>query len=354
MGDTIRHLLLTSLLLMFAAPGHAEEPPAPAKPTAAAPLTDATVSLLEPAGDACEWVRYEPLASARQVLARLAVDCQGGATAVSRDGQRGAVRFWRGGVSAPVVGKPTFPERFPLPAFRDRLFLVDFTTGSAEELPLPPLGELVEFGFDGKGRLLGLSLQTVTPAQVRAGMAVVEGRELRLDVWGTERPLLAHAFVHEGGKWTRLDSKASTDVSGTRVLGLRKGLGARSSEALDPRIEPGDIEDDALLEQLYALSPERPDGEWTQLKRGGSTLAVWGTQFGEAMLATGLLRRVEKGRPVALPSHSYRENDLVSLQTRGPFLLVSLADSGAHPRLYRGRKLVWSAEAARAVTFWPK
>lgn len=341
MWKTFHGLLFASLLLVFPAPGHAAVP-------------DATVSLLEPAAEACEWVRYEPLSATRQVLARLAVDCQGGATAVSRDGQRGAARFWRGGVSAPVVGRPTFPERFPLPAFRDRLFLVDFATGSAEELVLPPLGELVEFGFDAKGRLLGLSLQKVTPAQVRAGVAVVEGSELRLDVWGSERLLLAHAFVYEGGKWTRLDSKASTDVSGTRVLALRKELGARSNEALDPRIEPGDVEDDVLLDQLYALSPEQPDGEWTQLKRGGSTLVVWGTQFGEVMLATGLLRRVEKGRPVALPQHTYRENDLVSLQARGPFLLVSLADSGGHPRLYRGRKLVWSSETARAVTFWPK
>lgn len=344
MGDTLR-LLLAALLLLASVPGRAAEAP---------PVTDATVSLLEPAADGCEWVRLEPLTSARHVLAKLAVDCQGGATALSRDGKRGAARFWRGGVSAPVTGKPTFPERFPSPAFRDRLFLVDFATGSAEELPLPPLGELVEFGFDAKGRLLGLSLQTVTPAQVRAGVAMVEGNELRLDVWGTERPLLAHAFAYEGGKWTRLDSKASTDISGARVLAHRKELGARSSQSLDPRIEPGDIEDDALLDALYALSPEQPEGQWTQLKRGGFTLAVWGTEFGETLLATGLLRRVEKGKPVALPSYPYRENDLVSLQARGPFLLVSLADSGGHPRLYRGRKLVWSSEGARAVTFWPK
>ncbi len=356
MVKTFHGLLLASLLLVFPAPGPAaEEGPAPAKPAAPAPpLTDATVSMLEPAADGCEWVRFEPVTLARQVLTRLAVDCQGGATALSRDGQRGAARFWRGGVSAPVVGRPTFPERFPSAAFRDRLFLVDFATGSAEELPLPSPGELVEFGFDGRGRLLGLSLQTVTPAQVRAGVAVVEGNELRLEVWGSERPLLAHAFVYEGGKWTRLDSKASTDVSGVRVLALRKELGARSNQLLDPRIEPGDIEDDVLLDQLYALSPEQPDGEWTLLRRGGFTLAVWSTSFGETLLATGLLRRVEKGRAVALPGYTYRENDLVSLQSRGPFLLVSLADSGAHPRMYRGRKLVWSSEGARAVTFWPK
>ena len=72
------------------------------------------------------------------------------------------------------------------------------------------------------------------------------------------------------------------------------------------------------------------------------------------MLATDLKRRVKKKRPVALKKKNRKEKDLVSLQARGSFLLVSLADSGGHPRLYRGRKLVWSAETARAVTFWPK
>ncbi len=327
--------LLASLLLVPLAPAPApaeEGHPTRTPPAAPAPtVTEATVSVLEPSSEGCEWARLEPLSAARQVLAKLAVDCQGGATALSRDGKRGAVRFWRGGVSAPVVGRPTFPEKFPSPAFRDRLFLVELATGAVEELPLPPQGELIEFGFDAGGRLLGLSMQK-----------------------GPERSLVAHAFAFQGGAWTRLDSKATTETDGTGVLALRKELGERSNRALDPRFTPEEIDDDVLLDQLYQLTPEQPDGEWTSLKRGGYTLALWGTPFGEELLATGLLRRVEKGKAVALPGHTYRENDLVSLQARGPFLLVSLADSGGHPRLYRGRKLVWSSESARAVTFWPR
>jgi hypothetical protein len=353
---TLRHCLLASLLLVPTAPSLAEEErPARTETVAPAPpVTEATVSLLEPAGDGCEWAQLEPLSQARRVIARLAVDCQGGGTALSRDGKRGAARFWRGGVSAPVVGKPTFPERFPLPTFRDRLFLVDFTTGGVEELPLPHLGELIEFGFDAGGRLLGLSLQRVTPAQARAGAVEVEGSRVLLDLGRPGQPLLAHAFVYEGGTWTRLDSKSTNEFSSTRVLVLRKELGERASLSLDPRFVPQEIEDDTLLDQLYALTPEQPEGEWAALRRGGYTLALWGTPFGDELLATGLLRRVEKGKAVPLPGHAYRENDLVSLQARGPLLLVSLADSGGHPRLYRGRKLVWSSESARAVTFWPR
>ncbi|HEY0095732.1 MAG TPA: hypothetical protein VGB96_15485, partial [Archangium sp.] len=239
------------------------------------------------------------------------------------------------------------------PAFRDRLFLVELTAGGVEELPLPPSGELVEFGFDAGGRLLGLTLELSTPAQAGTRTVEIDGRGSR-EREGAGRTLLAHAFVHEAGTWTRLDSKTTTEFSGTRVLALRKELGERSSRALDPRFAPRELEDDEVLDQLYELSPEQPEGEWTSLRIGRYTLALWGTPFGDELLATGLLRRVEKGRVVPLPGHSYRESDLVSVQARGPFLLVSLADSGGHPRLYRDKKLVWSSESARAVTLWPR
>ncbi|HZH74694.1 MAG TPA: hypothetical protein VEY88_01595 [Archangium sp.] len=354
---TLRYSLLASLLLVPVLPGAvAQERPAPPEPpVASAPaVVDSTVSLLEPAGKDCEWIQLEPASSARRVIAKLAADCQGGATALSRDGKRGAVRFWRGGVSSPVVGRPTFPERFPLPTFRDRLFAVDLTSGGVEELPLPPSGELAEFGFDAGGRLLGLTLELSMSAQEGVRAVEIDGSGNQRERRGSGRTLMAHAFVYEGGAWTRVDSKASTEFSGTRVLALRKELGERSSRSLDPRFEPREIDDDEVLDQLYDLTPEQPEGEWTSLRSGRYTLALWGTPFGEELLATGLLRRVEKGRVVPLPGHPYRENDLVSLQSRGPFLLVSLADSGGHPRLYRDKKLVWSSESARAVTFWPK
>jgi hypothetical protein len=356
---TLRAPLLVPLLLVLlvpVAPAHAQaERPVRIQTAAPAPAwTGTPLSLLEPAGDGCEWAQVEPLTSARRVLAKLAVDCQGGSTALSRDGGHGAARFWRGGVSAPVVGRPTFPEKFPSPAFRDRLFLVDLATGGVEELPLPPSGELIEFGFDAGGRLLGLTLQKPTAAQERAGAAEVDGSRVVLGLGGPGRPLLAHAFTWKEGTWTRLDVKAATELSGTRVLALREELGERSSRSLDPRFVPEELDDDRLLDALYALTPEQPEGEWSTLRSGGHTLAVWGTPFGEELLATGLLRRVEKGKAVVLPHLPYRANDLVSIQSRGPFLLVSLADSGGHPRLYRGRKLVWSSESARAVTFWPK
>ena len=255
----------------------------------------------------------------------------------------------------PVVGKPTFPEPFPSQAFRDRLFLVEFATGRVEELPLPPVGELIEFGFDAGGRFIGLSLQALTPAQERARVVEIDGIGVSLKVRQGRRALAAHGFAFLGGKWIRLESQSTTEALGTAALALRKELGERSIRTLDPRFEPLEIEDDAVLEPLYALTPELPEGQWSEYRSGIHALAVWGTPFGEEMLATGLIRRLERGgKVVALPEYPYRPNDMISLRTRGPYLLVSLADSGAHPRMYRGRKLVWRSETARAVTLWPK
>jgi hypothetical protein len=339
--------------------GHAEGPkeesPAPTTPVAPDfPATDATVSLLEPAGGKCAWVKQEPLSSKRRVLATLAASCQGGSTALSRDGKRGAVRFWRGAVSMPIVGRPTFPEPFPSQAFRDRLFLVDLVTGTVEELPLPPEGELIEYGFDPGGRLLGLCLEGAAPAQEGAKTVELDGAGRQLELGRRASPLKAHAFAFLGGKWLRMESKDSSDGLGTAALGLRKDLGERSIRALDPRFEGKELEDDAVLDSLYELSPEKPEGQWMELRSGAYALAIWGTPFGGDTLATGLIRRLDRGKALALPSYPYRPNDMISLRTRGPFLLVSLADSGAHPRLYRGQKLVWSSESARAVTLWPK
>ncbi|ATB42051.1 hypothetical protein CYFUS_007527 [Cystobacter fuscus] len=346
---TLHRPLSVSLLLLLwsAAPALAREPR-----TSRAP--EPLLSLLEPAGEGCEWVRLQPLSAVRQVIARLAVDCQGGATALSRDGKRGAARFWRGGVSAPVTGRPTFPERFPSPAFRDRLFLVDVETAAATELPLPGSGELIEFGFDAEGQLLGLTLQKPSPEQERQGEAEIDGTRVVLETSEGKRPLLAHAFQWRDGAWKRREVKATTDTTGPRVLALRQKLGERSSHTLDPRFMPEELEDDVVLDQLYAFSPEEPEGEWTLLRPGGFRLAVWSIPFGEEeALATGLVRKVDKQKVSALPGFPLRPNDLASVQIRGTFLLLSLADSGAHPYLYRGGKLVWNSESARAVTFWP-
>jgi hypothetical protein len=254
----------------------------------------------------------------------------------------------------PIFGRPTFPEPFPSNQFRDRLFLVDLTTGGVEELPLPPGGEVIEYGFDPGGRLVGLSIESGPAAPERPRTVELDGTGRQSTLGGSRPPLMAHAFAFLGGMWIRMESKASSDGLGTAALDHRKELGERSIRALDPRFEAVAIEEDEVLDPLYALSPEQPEGEWFELKSGAYRLAVWGTPFGRDTLATGLIRQLESGRVHALPAYPFRPNDMISLRTRGPYLLVSLADSGAHPRMYKGRKLVWSSETARAVTLWPK
>jgi hypothetical protein len=357
---TFRFVLIASLLLASVVSAQAVEPkeerPAQTEPAVPDfPTTDATLSLLEPVGEQCEWIRLEPLTSKRRVLARLAAGCQGGSTALSRDGKKGVVRFWRGAVSMPIFGRPTFPEPFPSNQFRDRLFLVDLTTGGVEELPLPPGGEVIEYGFDPGGRLVGLSIESGPAAPEQPRTTVQLDGTGRQSTVGRGRPsLMAHAFAFLGGMWIRMESKVSSDGLGTAALDHRKELGERSIRVLDPRFEGVPVEDDAVLDSLYELSPEQPEGEWLEFKGGAYRLAVWSTPFGRDVLATGLIRQMENGKANVLPSYPFRPNDMISLRTRGPYLLVSLADSGAHPRMYKGRKLVWSSETARAVTLWPK
>lgn len=345
---TLRFVLIAAFLFAPVFAGHTE-PPAPDLPT-----SDTTLSVLEPVGEQCEWARLDPLSSQRRVLARLSAGCQGGSTALSRDGKKGVVRFWRGAVSMPIVGRPTFPEPFPSNQFRDRLFLVDLTTGSVEELPLPPEGELIEYGFDPGGRLLGLSIERAPAAPDRPRMVELDASGRQSTLGGSRPSLRAHAFAFLGGKWLRMESKDSSNGLGTAALEHRKELGERSNRLLDPRFEALTIEDDAVLDPLYELSPEQPEGEWFEYRSGTHRLAVWSTPFGGDMLATGLIRHLERGKVSALPSYPFRPNDMISLRTRGPYLLVSLADSGAHARMYKGRKLIWSSEKARAVTLWPK
>ncbi|WP_224248750.1 hypothetical protein [Hyalangium gracile] len=352
-------VLLVTLLLAPLVPGRAagpaQAPATPAEPLAPDfPATETTVSLLEPVSGQCEWIKWDPSSSKRRVLARLPADCQGGSTALSRDGKRGAVRFWRGAVAMPIVGRPTFPEPFPSQAFRDRLFVVELVTGAVEELPLPPEGELIEYGFDPDGRLLGLTLEGTAPSQERAQTVELDGKGRQSTLGRKAPPMKAHGFAFLGGRWLRMETKDSSDGLGTAALPMRKELGVRSIRELDPRFEAREIEDDAVLDPLYELSPEQPEGQWVEFRGGLHSLAVWGTPFGNDTLATGLLRRLEPGNVVALPSYPFRPNDMMSLRARGAYLLISLADSGAHPRLYRGRKLVWSSETARAVTLWPK
>jgi hypothetical protein len=320
--------------------------------------TESTVSLLEPLENGCEWVKQDVLGEGRYVLARLERSCQGGATALSLDGRWGALWFWRGGIGMPAFGRPSFPEPFVTAAFRERLYLVELATGAVQELPPPPLGELAEFGFDWKERLVALTVVRPAPEKPKPAPAGTARKRFPYGDEGSDRPVKAYAFAYENGAWARQEVKEAPGGLAlfAQVTGLKlwRELGTRSRAALTAYREGEQVEDDGLLDALLPLIPER-DGEWLLYPAGqGQSVVAWSTEFGGGEVVTGLLRLVKDGKPVALPKFPFKVNDVVVPQSRGPFLLISQADSGGHARLYRGARLLWGSDTARAVTFWPK
>ena len=62
-------------------------------PRAAVPLTDSTLSVLEPKDARCEWLRIDPVAGKKTVIASFAGTCTGAIVAFSHDQSKALVRF---------------------------------------------------------------------------------------------------------------------------------------------------------------------------------------------------------------------------------------------------------------------
>lgn len=341
------------------APAPATAPAAPVTPRPDFPATDSTLSVLLPTSGRCEWTKLDPLGEQR-VIASLEGNCVGGEVALSRDGARGLIRFDPQALRGSTVGKPAFPsELLPGPA-KDRLFEVDVAAGTVRELPLPNAGELVDFGFDSKGRRIAVLLRRPTPNETRVGVLVVDETEVALEGAAGEGTLaVALAFAYEDGAWKRVELKVTSEGGerspGVRVLKTVRDLGFRSTEALDPHVRTAHETRNKVLDGLRAFAPQvtETEGSWIRLAYGGHSAVVWEAN-GEPAFTTGLLAFIEKNAPVKPAQYPYTEGDVVALRTRGQYLLVAQDVVGAHPRLYRGAQLVWTSDTARATTLWPK
>ena len=371
----IRHLVLLSAALALGCKKEPPPAPAPTAPKAAAAdlgpealparqdfeATDSTLSLVAPDGRYCVWVKQDIAApSKRYALASVEGSCLGARTALSADGKRGALRFDPGNVRSSAQGNPAFPNPIPPSDMKDRLFEVDVAAGTAHEVPLPPRGDFDEFGFDAQGRLLALTLQHPTAEEMQAGEVRVDGQAVPLEAEGEGSAAVAHAYAWEGGAWKRIESKVTTEGAdysqGIDALKASKGLGYRSGEALLARIQGDNEKRNAVLDALRPLAPDlsATDGQWIRAGSGDGRFDVWEATDSEFPYTTGLLVFLDGNTPVKPPEYPYTRSDVVAVRTRGPYLLVAQELLGAHPRLYRGRALVWRSEDARAVTFWPK
>jgi hypothetical protein len=327
------------------------------------PATDSTLSLLEPHGARCAWVKLDAASGRRRELSTFAGGCRGGRIALAADGMRGAVWFDPAARSSTLVGQGAFPEAEAPAGSGPRLFAVELATGAAAAVPLP--AGTRDLGFDSRGRMIALTVQELTAAETDKGQALVDGKTVKLEPAAEGVPVLVHAFVFHGGAdggWQRRETANSTDgwdlALGVLALRAAQDLAFRSAEVLAKHVQGDDENDQALLAKLAGFAPQAHpapnESGWIRFGAGATRFVLWEAS-GEFAYATGLAAFVDAGgNPVKPPAWPYTENDVLSYVWNGPYLLAAEDFVGSHPRLYRDGRLVWSSDAARAVTFWPR
>lgn len=359
LGGKFRWAATAALLLVttgFDAAAQASAAPGDVKvnPLEAVPHTDTTLSLFEQHGPTCDWVREDPLAHKRAVVARLTGSCDFIGLVWSPDRQRALVRL--GDV---VSGQP-------------RIWEVEVATGRSVELPPVPVGAgtLEELGYDAAG-----TAWLITTQQSRNGVpAVMEyaGRKYPRPTNTEQTPsALGHAFSWDAAKkqWKHVEANWITigeqtgwkfDMSG--LSSSAKLVERASRTVLDyPAMGFFDEADDAAVaEQLWNASGEDPESSpcetsWWRLRIEQVELHsrmccddVCG-YAGPLMVRTGKgFSRLKLGR---------RKSDLAlatNLTLRGPYLLASERGAKA-PVLVdlRTKKAVFDAPGASFAVFWP-
>lgn len=349
-------------------PEPAPPEPAPPEPAASSPTaptpTGQSLVMLTPVEQGCALRRLNIDSGASADLALFSQGCVGGRVYWAPDASRALIWFdpatvYSHGYGSATASKPRYVEETPDPNAVSRFLLVTVATGEVRTLPAPTgPGEINRVGLDGSGRVLALTLENLEDGRIVDGAVQVDGQAIAIPQDQEGLPALAHALSLEGERWKRIESAATTTgwdyAGGTGVLPAARGLGQSSVELLSSRggLEP------LLPEQAAVLATQRPanlgsdDGEWGRTLNEGAPLFVWQV-VGEFTHFTGLMRWGES--PAPLPGLEFTDGELVGLQIRGPLILVAGSVVGTHPRLYdaRTRRLVFSSDEARAVTFWP-
>jgi hypothetical protein len=344
------------------------------------PATDSTLSLLEPAGARCVWLKVDAVSRRRWPVAIFDGDCAGGAIALSADRKHGAVWFHAAAAAAAAAaeaagatgaagGSPQGGGDREAAAAGGatggdaRLFAVDVgkgaDAGAANPAIAPPPVGTRDIGFDSHGRLIALTEQELTKDEIGKGEAIVDGKTIKLDPPAEGVPVLVHAFAFQDGAWARFETATSVEEkdSGVGVYQLKaaQDLAFRSSEVLSMRAEGDGEIDPALLARLARFAPQASPrvGEWVRFGSGNTGFELW-ENSSDLAYSTGLAAFLDAaGEPVSPPGWPNTEKDVVSYAWNGAYLLAARDRAGMHPRLYRGGKLVWSSDSARAVTFWP-
>jgi hypothetical protein len=352
------HALVAGLLLAGCKSNKEQEPapqaatppavatkPAPAPAPTVEPVTDATLSYLEPSTDGkCRWVRHTPPGEPRTVFT-VPTGCDAVRLAWSLDGKAGLAY-----VAGPGEGEAP------------RIWRVDLATGKETTLSSPKLGTLGGLGFDAEGRPVALMEdQREATGEGEKREIVFEGKSYPAAMDGI--PGLAHAFRLEGGDWKRFETKdTSYDwdyAAGIRALDAYDAMGptpeklsAAATEALKPVLE-----DSPVFAALSAVrKPSDETGSWKQLELPGGAVYVWEASDSELPYLSAPVRVMgEKGlvEPEAL-----KVSGGLSLAARGEQVLLVFTDTEGKPvaRLWNAKtkKLVTTLADKPTLSFWPK
>lgn len=304
----------------------------------------------EPAPDRCTWLRVDPLQGRRERIAEFPLPCDGLSASWSPDAHRAIVEF--PGEWAPGTGRVR------------HAWMVDLTTQPATvaELPLPRAGMLDVLAFDLDGFPVALFLDSPTdPRFLDARFLTFEGKSYEVPEAAPGVPALAHAFRFERGEWTRIETVATTGEACGAIGALRLDAADRIARTTARLLDPAfghqlsrEPIDPMLFEQLEAH--ERVDAEstyaWVRIETERSAVVAVEGGFEYAFLTTPVLLVDDDG---AHELDGMAENAVLAAESRGRYLLLSEAVSGARPLLYdlEGGRLLFSASDAVAVTFWP-
>lgn len=318
--------------------------PAPAPAPTVAPVTDATLSYLEPSDGKCRWVQHTPPGEPKTVFT-VPTGCDEVRLAWSLDGKEGLAY-----VSG--TGEGTAP----------RVWRVDLATGKETTLSSPTLGRVGRLGFDAEGRPVALmeDPREVTGEGEKREI-VFEGKSYPAAMDGI--PGLAHAFRLEGGAWKRFETKdTSYDwdyAAGVGVLDAYDAMGptpeklsAAATEALKPVLE--DAPEFAALSAVQKPSDET--GSWKQLALPGSALYVWEASDSELPYLSAPVRVMGEKGPAEPEGLSVSGS--LSLAARGDQVLLVSATAEGKPvaRLWNARtkNLVTTLADKPTISFWPK
>jgi hypothetical protein len=232
---------------------------------------------------------------------------------------------------------------------------LDLATHAVSSIAPPQNDRAVELAYGADGSLLAFAERDLPKAK---GVVTVEGRLLDFTQIQEGLPAAAITYRHDGDAWNLVSVVATTTgwdyARGWSASPEATGIGPRSNFLLESHASTTEVADPATRRALDLIAPSKPDGDgWAQLANAAVFVWMFNAEF---VSTTGRIawRRAD-GSIALVPDLGFTGGELVSIATRGRYMLVAGSNTGTYPRLYdlAEHKRVYASETSRAVTFWP-